>query len=478
MFDTYRSLARLEGDPDHRSPEPSSSLPDGLDSWQPGPELAALLSTVDVDELPAGDRVVVLRAYQRMASHMQAKVYRTMTAILDAYRELLADEAVDDEEFVYQAAAAEVGSALRLTRRTATREMTMAGDLFVRLPQVGEAMTQGKIDHRRARVLVSETAHLSETAARTVVDQVIQLSERLTTGQLAARLRRLAIQAAPEEAEKRFEHAAADRRMVVEPTCEGTADILLIGVSPDAAMAASDHVDSLARRLKTLPGETADARPDPNRHSRRPATGTHHPSPTGTQPETGTSRDPCGPHHPRRARPAPRRAGRIRPGDSRHRPSGRPHLSKLVIRGDRSPNRRGRPHRHHPATPQQRPGSPHPRRTPFLRLPRLPHAGHQVRPRPSATLLPGWAHQPREPRPPVSPPPRHPTPRRMAVPAHPRRGIPVDQPAWAHLPERLPIPLAVTPPAELRRPSWRSLRPPPRWRGWSHHPTGAARRCP
>jgi hypothetical protein len=256
MFDTCRSVADLEtdlGGSDRRSAE--SSLPAGLDSREPGPELAALLSTVDVDQLSPGDRVVVLRAYQRMASHMQAKVYQTMTAILGAYRNLLADDTVDDPEFVHQAAAAEVGSALRLTRRTATREMATAADLFVRLPQVGDALTQGRIDQRRARVLISETAHLTQTAARTVVDQIIRRAETLTTGQLAARLRRLTIEAAPEEAEQRFQHAAADRRMVIEPTCEGTADILLIGVSPDAAMEASHHVDSLARRLKTLPGE-------------------------------------------------------------------------------------------------------------------------------------------------------------------------------------------------------------------------------
>jgi hypothetical protein len=213
----------------------------------------SVLADTDLDRLNPDDHVVIIRAYQRLISHLQAGLYRSMLAILDAYRHLVDDP--DDEEFVHDAAQAEIGSALGLTRRAAAQELAFAIGLR-RVPQVAAALAKGDIDRRRARVLILETAHLSEDAARQTVSQVIGSAGSLTTGQLAARLRRLVVEAAPEEAQQRFDHATDQRRMVVEPTCEGTADILLIGVSPEKAMAASDHVDTLARHLKRLPGES------------------------------------------------------------------------------------------------------------------------------------------------------------------------------------------------------------------------------
>jgi hypothetical protein len=44
-------------------------IPDGLDRMAPGPVLGAYLANVDVNRLCGFDRVVVLRAHQRMVSH-------------------------------------------------------------------------------------------------------------------------------------------------------------------------------------------------------------------------------------------------------------------------------------------------------------------------------------------------------------------------------------------------------------------------
>jgi len=74
--------------------------------------------------------------------------------------------------------------------------------------------------------MVAGTAHLSEESARLVVEQIIEVASRLTTGQLHALVRRVCVQADPEEAAKRFEEAVADRRIISEPTVEGTANLL------------------------------------------------------------------------------------------------------------------------------------------------------------------------------------------------------------------------------------------------------------
>ena len=50
-------------------------IPDGLDEMVPGPYLAAILSATDVSCLSGYDRVVVLRAHQRLVSHYSAQLY-------------------------------------------------------------------------------------------------------------------------------------------------------------------------------------------------------------------------------------------------------------------------------------------------------------------------------------------------------------------------------------------------------------------
>ena len=63
-------------------------IPPGLDAMEPGPTLAAFLAATDVSRLSGHDRIVVLQARQRMASHYAAQVYGDMVAVTDSLREL------------------------------------------------------------------------------------------------------------------------------------------------------------------------------------------------------------------------------------------------------------------------------------------------------------------------------------------------------------------------------------------------------
>jgi hypothetical protein len=253
--DTWDEGAQATFEPVLGSSPPAEAdvIPPGLDTWEPGPVLAAILSSIDVASLTGHDRVVVLQAHQRLASHHQGECLRAMSAIADAYRDELG---VVEEEWAWEAAEAEVRAALRLTRRAASSDMTLAHDLHHRLPEVARALTDGQIDLRRARVFVHETGHLPEDVARTVVSRVLDRAGGWTTGQLAARLRRLALAIDPEGARARLETSVDRRRVVVEPTADGTADLVIADVSPDQAMRASDHVERLARHLRARDGET------------------------------------------------------------------------------------------------------------------------------------------------------------------------------------------------------------------------------
>ena len=225
-------------------------IPPSLDVMEPGPALAAFLSTIEVSRLSGHDRIVVLRAQQRMASHYSAKVYESMASVRDHLVEL-----GEGAEFADDAAAAEIRAALRLTRRAADGELSFAMDLKRELPSVWLALVNGDLDVRRVKTIVSGVMHLPDDTARQVVASILEDAPRLTTGQLSARLRRLSIEADPEAAEDRYHHAVDRRRIAGEPSVDGTANLYAMDLPPDRVASATRRINHLARSLKAG-GET------------------------------------------------------------------------------------------------------------------------------------------------------------------------------------------------------------------------------
>ena len=223
----------------------TDGVPPGLDEMAPGPVLAAFLSGVDTDALSGYDRVVVLRAHQRMASHYQAHTYSDMAGIVDVL-----DDPSGRFEDTTEMASAEIRAALNLTRRAADIELSFALDLRQRLPQVHAMLTGGVIDVRRARVIDHETCHLTIATARNVVERVAEAAPDLTTGQLRAKIKKLCIQADVEEAKKRYQQAVDARRVVAEPTVHGTARLTGVDLPPDRVAAVTRRINGIARSLR------------------------------------------------------------------------------------------------------------------------------------------------------------------------------------------------------------------------------------
>ena len=223
-------------------------VPAGLDQMTPGPALGALLASIDVDRVSGHDRVVVLRAQQRMASHFQAQVYAAMASVADHMDHT---EFADDTELAWQAAATEIRAALRLTRRAAESELGMAIGIRRRLPRVWNTLSDGDIDGRRARMILHGTSHLDDQAARRVVDAVIDDAPGLTTGELATRLRRLCIEIDPQSARQRYAEAVAERRLVTEASPDGTAHLLGMDLPPHRVAAVAGRINRLALSLNT-----------------------------------------------------------------------------------------------------------------------------------------------------------------------------------------------------------------------------------
>jgi len=157
--------------------------------------LGTYLASVDVSRLSGYDRVVLLRTHQRMVAHYQAKLYEDMVSIRDVFSDM-----GDDPDDAGMVAASEIQCALHLTRRSADVEMAFAMDLVHRLPKVFSMLCEGVIDHRRARTIERSTCHLSTGVAQQVVERIAEAAQVMTTGQLQARIRKLCIEADPDEA--------------------------------------------------------------------------------------------------------------------------------------------------------------------------------------------------------------------------------------------------------------------------------------
>jgi hypothetical protein len=221
----------------------------GLETLDPSAELAAFLSAIDVTAVSGIDRITVLKAHQRMASHFQALVLNDMVAITDAIASH-PDEPETDPVAAAEAAAAEIGVALNLARTTSNNELAFALNLADRLPTLGEMLRAGDIDLRRARTIDRHTSHLPDEAAQAVFGEIMEDARDLTAGQIRARIRRICIEVDPDQAKKRYDNAFAERRVVVETTDDGTANLMAMDLAPDQAAAASDRIDSIARSMR------------------------------------------------------------------------------------------------------------------------------------------------------------------------------------------------------------------------------------
>lgn len=222
-------------------------LPAGLAGLAPGAGLGLALASIDRTRLTDPDRVTVLQAWSRQLAHAQAELYATMMPVADA----AADTAGGDVELAQDLAASEIRAALSLTRRAADSHLDLARDLLERHPRVWTALHRGEIDLPRARVIIDQTSHLDERTARQVADTVLDEAGKRTTGQLRARIRRLIISIDPDAARERYEARLVDRRVVIEATETGTANLFGLDLPPTDANAAMRRINRMAQAAKT-----------------------------------------------------------------------------------------------------------------------------------------------------------------------------------------------------------------------------------
>jgi hypothetical protein len=229
----------------------SSPLPADVESWPVDHRLAALLDTVDPMHLSDADRVRYVQCGERVVAHYQALALSGIRATADSYAQL----ELDDPEHVYDGTTFELRAALTWTRRRAESELDFAGDLLVRLPGVFRALSDGRIDRAKAKVIVDTTAHLSIVHARHVAAAVLEEAWRLTTGQLRGRIRRASLDTDPDSVRKQQAKGLDGRAFRSWSEPDGTISLEVTGIDPVRGQELADRINRIARGLRR-DGET------------------------------------------------------------------------------------------------------------------------------------------------------------------------------------------------------------------------------
>ncbi len=118
------------------------------------------------------------------------------------------------------------------------------------MPAVLTALGTGRICRSKAWVFADLCAELSPEQAAEVCTRLLPQADRLTTGELAARIKKMAIALDPEWAARRYATAVRERTVIGYLNEDGTATVTGSGLSVEQAAAACAHVEELARATK------------------------------------------------------------------------------------------------------------------------------------------------------------------------------------------------------------------------------------
>jgi hypothetical protein len=167
------------------------------------------------------------------------------------------DDALPRMDAPDEFSADEIRGALAWTRSAASTQLSLAWDLIGRLSQVFAALDAGAIDVPKAKVFSEWTIGLADEQTHMICARLLPEAPSLTTGQLAERVKKLAIAIDPDWTRRRYEEAVRERKVVGYRNDDGTANVSGYQLPTDRAAAACAHIDALARKVK----RAGDARP-------------------------------------------------------------------------------------------------------------------------------------------------------------------------------------------------------------------------
>jgi hypothetical protein len=226
-----------------------------VEHMDPGPAMAGWLGlaaseAADLDEYGLTGVAV---AGQRLASWAQAAELTAVAQV--ASRTAAADKNIGVREDgrparVGRDATGQVSLALSMSEYTAAVWADLAVTLSWRLQATGEALSAGRIDLYRARLIAEATSVLAEATAREVEAKVLPGAGQETPAQLRERLRRAVIAADPAAADRRRADAERQAGVNLYPDADGTATLAGNGFPAVLAAAAMARITAMARARK------------------------------------------------------------------------------------------------------------------------------------------------------------------------------------------------------------------------------------
>ena len=228
-----------------------------------GAELSAALHAVHLGAVPNDRMLDVMRAQYRQLSHEQARMAAVLveTGRCDG---VPSPGAVSRSADADPYAVHETRAALRWTRAAAESEHALAEYVLGELPAVFAAWDAGLIDRARVRVFEQYLYGLDAAQVAAVCAHAVPQAPSLTTGQLAALLRRLVIAVDPDAAARWYRQRVRERDVCAYMAVDGTVTVSAHGLPADEAEAACQRVERLAAAAQRAghPGAVGQIRAD------------------------------------------------------------------------------------------------------------------------------------------------------------------------------------------------------------------------
>ena len=223
------------------------------------------LALIEVHRLSHAGRIDYLAAVERQRGWLEAQQHSVLAAICtDANPhadDLMARERTPDgQTYADFWVAEEVSAALRLAPPTASQRLHESAELCLRFPRTVHRLRDGRISGYQARTLV-QLAHdplatldpeIAALKAAAIEDRVLARADAQTAGQFRQAVRRAVLRLVPQDAVKRHEHEAKQRRVVITPADYGMAHVYAYVRAEEAA--------TLWTALNTLAGTPTSMR--------------------------------------------------------------------------------------------------------------------------------------------------------------------------------------------------------------------------
>jgi hypothetical protein len=214
-----------------------------------GPELSALLDSIDITRCVGQQLVEVLQAQNRQLLFEQARQLVLLAEL--AHTPVKGDRSPLDrvdgiEAYAYQEAA----FGMTWTEYTATTMVTAAVLARDTAPLLLRAMREGRLDLAKLKMLDAELVDVDHAKIPDLMQTLEPEFDRCTVAQLRDRLRTLLLQRDPQSVRERHKKAVENRFVKHDEFANGTSSLNAVYLPKEKAAAAWAHIEAIASATK------------------------------------------------------------------------------------------------------------------------------------------------------------------------------------------------------------------------------------